>query len=150
MFSFLFGTRLSNVTRSLKSRDPDVATAKVGADVTDWSGGTRIGASIEEFNRRWARRVLGQNATVLLFTDGLDREGGQGLELAARRLKASCRRLIWLNPLMRYDRYQPLAAGAEALSHHVTEMRSCHNLKSLEDLAVALRGPPNEIKGRRA
>ncbi len=150
VFSFLFGTRLSHVTRSLKSRDPDVAIAKVGADVTDWSGGTRIGASIEEFNRRWARRVLGQNATVLLFTDGLDREGGQGLELAARRLKASCRRLIWLNPLMRYDRYQPIAAGAEALSQHVTEMRSCHNLKSLEDLAAALRGPPNEIKGRRA
>ena len=150
VFSFLFGTRLSHVTRSLKSRDPDVAIAKVGADVTDWSGGTRIGASIEAFNRQWARRVLGQNATVLLFTDGLDREGGQGLELAARRLKASCRRLIWLNPLMRYDRYQPIAAGAEALSQHVTEMRSCHNLKSLEDLAAALRGPPNEIKGRRA
>ncbi len=150
VFSFLFGTHLTHVTRSLKSRDPDVAIAKVGGDVTDWSGGTRIGAAIEEFNRHWARRVLGQNATVLLITDGLDREGGQGLELAARRLKASCRRLIWLNPLMRYDRYQPLAAGAEALSRHVTEMRSCHNLKSLEDLAQALRGPPLELTGRRA
>lgn len=150
VFSFLFGTHLTHVTRSLKSRDPDVAIAKVGGDVTDWSGGTRIGASVEEFNRRWARRVLGQNATVLLITDGLDRDGGQGLELAVRRLKASCRRLIWLNPLMRYDRYQPLAAGAKALSQHVTEMRSCHNLKSLEDLAAALRGPPMEIVGRRA
>ena len=150
VFSFLFGTHLSHVTRSLKSRDPDVAIAKVGGDVTDWSGGTRIGTSLQEFNRRWGRRVLGQNATVLLFTDGLDRDGGQGLELAVRRLKASCRRLIWLNPLMRYDRYQPIAAGAEALSHHVTEMRSCHNLKSLEDLASALRGPPMEQVGRRA
>ena len=150
VFSFLFGTHLTHVTRNLKSRDPDVAIATVGDDVTDWSGGTRIGAAIEEFNRHWARRVLGQNATVLLITDGLDREGGQGLELAARRLKVSCRRLIWLNPLMRYDRYQPLAAGAEALSRHVSEMRSCHNLKSLEDLAQALRGPPLELTGRRA
>jgi uncharacterized protein len=150
VFSFLFGTRLSHVTRSLKARDPDVAIAKVGADVTDWSGGTRIGASLDEFNRRWARRVLGQNATVLLFTDGLDRDGAHGLERAARRLKASCRRLVWLNPLLRYDAYAPVAAGAAALAPHVTEMRSCHNLKSLSDLAQALRGPPLERLDRRA
>jgi uncharacterized protein len=118
--------------------------------VTDWSGGTRIGASIEDFNQRWARRVLGQNATVLLFTDGLDRDGAQGLEIAARRLKASCRRLIWLNPLMRYDRYAPVAAGAAALELHVTEMRSCHNLTSLGDLAQALGSRPTERLDRRA
>ena len=150
VFSFLFGTHLTHVTRSLKARDPDVAVAKIGRQVTDWSGGTRIGAALADFNRHWARRVLGQNATVLLITDGLDRDGAQGLELAARRLRASCRRLVWLNPLMRYDRYQPIATGAEALSRNVSEMRSCHNLKSLSDLAVALRGAPTEMIARRA
>jgi uncharacterized protein len=138
--TFLFGTRLSNITRALKSKDPDVAISKAAKDVVDWSGGTRIGACLDEFNRRWARRVLGQNALVLLFTDGLDREGAEGLEVAARRLSASCRRLVWLNPLMRYDAYAPLAAGAKALSAHVHEMRSCHNLQTLEDLAESL-GP---------
>ena len=136
--TFLFGTRLSNITRALKSKDPDVAISKAAKDVVDWSGGTRIGACLDEFNRRWARRVLGQNALVLLFTDGLDREGAEGLEIAARRLSASCRRLVWLNPLMRYDAYAPLAAGAKALSAHVHEMRSCHNLQTLEDLARSL------------
>ena len=138
--TFLFGTRLTNITRTLKSRDPDVAIGKAAKDVVDWSGGTRIGACLDEFNRRWARRVLGQNALVLLFTDGLDREGADGLEVAVRRLSASCRRLVWLNPLLRYDGYAPLAAGAKALSAHVHEMRSCHNLQTLEDLAASL-GP---------
>jgi uncharacterized protein with von Willebrand factor type A (vWA) domain len=150
VFSFLFGTHLTHVTRSLKARDPDVAIARVGHQDTDWSGGTRIGAALAEFNRHWARRVLGQNATVLLITDGLDRDDAAGLELAARRLRASCRRLVWLNPLMRYDRYQPIAAGAEALSRNVSEMRSCHNLKSLAGLAEALRGPAVENPARRA
>ena len=136
--TFLFGTRLTNITRTLKSRDPDVAIAKASHDVVDWSGGTRIGACLDEFNRRWGRRVLGQNALVLLFTDGLDREGAQGLDIAARRLSASCRRLVWLNPLMRYDAYAPLAAGAKAISAHAHEMRSCHNLRTLEDLAASL------------
>lgn len=135
---FLFGTRLSNVTRELSNRDPDAAIAKVSKDVTDWSGGTRIGASLEDFNKHWARRVLGQNATVLLFTDGLDREGGDGIERAARKLRANCRRLVWLNPLLRFDRYEPLAAGARALAAHVTDMRPCHNLDSLAGLAAAL------------
>jgi uncharacterized protein with von Willebrand factor type A (vWA) domain len=136
--TFLFGTRLTHVTRALRGRDPDVAITKVAGDVQDWSGGTRIGESLATFNRLWARRVLGQNATVLLFTDGLDREGGTGLDEAARRLRASCRRLVWLNPLLRYDGYQPLAAGARALAAHVGEMRACHNLASLEGLATAL------------
>lgn len=136
--TFLFGTRLTNVTRSLRSKDPDVAIAKASKEVVDWSGGTRIGVCLEEFNRRWARRVLGQNALVLLFTDGLDREGAEGLETAARRLAASCRKLVWLNPLLRYDGYAPLAAGAKALAPHVHEMRSCHNLRTLEELARRL------------
>ena len=150
VFSFLFGTHLSHATRSLKARDPDVAIAKLGSAVTDWSGGTRIGAALDEFNRRWARRILGQNATVLLITDGLDRDDAHGLELATRRLRASCRRLVWLNPLLRYDRYRPAAAGAAVLSRHASEMRSCHNLRSLADLAEALRGPANEMQARRA
>ena len=139
--TFLFGTRLTNVTRALRGRDPDLAVAKVAGDVKDWSGGTRIGDSLAVFNRLWARRVLGQNATVLLITDGLDRDGGDGIALAARRLRASSRRLIWLNPLMRYDAYAPLAAGAAELVRHVTEMRACHNLASLDELAAALSDP---------
>ncbi len=138
--AFLFGTRLTHVTRTLKGQDPDRAIAKVAGDVKDWAGGTRIGQSLEDFNRLWARRVLGQNATVLLITDGLDREGGEGLGGAARRLRASCRRLVWLNPLMRYDGYSPLAQGARLLKPHVSEMRPCHNLNSLEALAQALAG----------
>ena len=136
--AFLFGTRLTNVTRTLKGADPDRAIAKVAGDVKDWAGGTRIGQSVEDFNRLWGRRVLGQNATVLLITDGLDREGGEGLGDAARRLRASCRRLVWLNPLMRYDGYSPLAQGARLLKPHVSEMRPCHNLNSLESLARSL------------
>jgi hypothetical protein len=136
--AFLFGTHLSNVTRDLANRDPDVAIAKVSCGVTDWSGGTRIGTALEDFNKHWARRVLGQNATVLLFTDGLDRDGGEGIETAARRLRAMSRRLVWLNPLLRYDRYEPIAAGARALAHHVSETRPCHNLASLAELARAL------------
>ena len=140
--AFLFGTRLTNITRSLKGRDPDRAIAKVASDVQDWAGGTRIGQSLEDFNRLWARRVLGQNAFVLLITDGLDREGGAGLGAAARRMRASCRRLVWLNPLMRYDGYSPLALGARQLKPHVSEMRACHNLNSLEALARSLARAP--------
>ena len=139
---FLFGTRLTNVTRVLRNRDPDAAIAKVGGVVADWSGGTRIGESLTTFNRQWARRVLGQNATVLLFTDGLDRMGGEGIGPAARRLRTSCRRLIWLNPLLRYEDYAPLAAGARELERHVSELRPCHNLTSLAELAAVLSGRP--------
>ena len=138
--SFLFGTRLTNITRALKYRDPDVAIARVANDVVDWSGGTRIGHCLEEFNRKWARRVLGQNALVLLFTDGLDREGADGLEVEARRLRGSCRKLIWLNPLKRFERYAPIASGARVLDQYASEARSCHNIASLEDLARALAG----------
>lgn len=145
--AFLFGTRLTNITRLLGGRDPDAAIARVSREVTDWSGGTRIGQSLEEFNRLWARRVLGQNATVLLITDGLDREGGAGIGMAARRLRGSCRKLIWLNPLMRYDGYLPLAQGAAELRPHVSELRPCHTLDSLADLAAALSGRPAALKG---
>lgn len=135
---FLFGTRLTNITRALKGRDPDLAIAKVSAGVSDWSGGTRIGAALATFNQEWGRRVLGQNAVVLLITDGLDRDDAVALGVAARRLRSSCRRLVWLNPLLRYDAWAPLAAGARELRPHVSEVRGCHNLASLEELATAL------------
>jgi hypothetical protein len=138
IFAFLFGTRLTNVTRALRHRDVDVALKRCGLEVNDWAGGTRIGACIEEFNRRWSRRVLGQGAIVLLITDGLDREDAHGLAEAAERLHKSCRRLVWLNPLLRYSGFEPRAQGVRALLPHVDDFRPVHNLESLEQLAEAL------------
>ena len=135
--AFLFGTRLTNVTRQLRDRDPDRAVAAVAKAASDWSGGTRIGAAITEFNRLWARRVLGQNALVLLFTDGLDRENDGTLETAARRLAASCRKLVWLNPLLRYDGWRAEASGAAVLARHADAVLPCHNLRSLAALTRA-------------
>jgi uncharacterized protein with von Willebrand factor type A (vWA) domain len=139
--SFVFGTRLTNVTRSLAARDVDEALARVGRDVLDWSGGTRIGESLRAFNKRWSRRVLGQGAIVLLITDGLERDPPALLGHEAARLGRSCRRLVWLNPLLRYDGFEPLAAGVRELLPHVSEHRKVHNLASLRDLADALDAP---------
>lgn len=139
--SFLFGTRLTNVSRQLKARDPEVAFEMISHIVPDWSGGTRIGESLELFNQLWARRVLGQGAVVLLITDGLDREGARGLAEATDRLRRSCRRLIWLNPLLRYDGFQPKSQGIRAMLPHVDDFRPVHNLASLRDLVATLSGP---------
>lgn len=139
--SFVFGTRLTNVTRQLRNKDVDIALDRVAAAVEDWEGGTRIGACLETFNRDWARRVLGQGAIVLLITDGLDREEGDGLQVAIERLSKSAKRLIWLNPLLRYDGFQPKARGVRAILPHVDEFRATHNLESLEALAAALSAP---------
>ena len=136
--SFVFGTRLTNITRQLRQKDVDVALAKVGDLVQDWSGGTRIGHCLDDFNRTWSRRVLGQGAIVLLITDGLDRDAGEGLDQSMERLHKSCRRLIWLNPLMRFDGYAPTAMGARAMIDHVDDFRTVHNLTSLNDLTSAL------------
>ena len=138
---FLFGTRLTSITRALRHRDPEVAFAMVAALVPDWSGGTRIGEAIARFNRDWARRVLGQGAVVLLITDGLDREGGAGLEEAMDRLHRSCRRLIWLNPLLRYEGFEPRAAGIRAMLPHVDDFRPAHNIESIEALVRILSAP---------
>jgi uncharacterized protein with von Willebrand factor type A (vWA) domain len=137
--SFVFGTRLTNITRSLRERDVDRALQRVGASVQDWTSGTRIGACLNEFNRRWARRVLGQNAVVILISDGLDSGDAAGISEAMERLHRSCRRLIWLNPLLRYAGFEPLAAGVRALLPHVDEHRPVHNLTSLFDLVQVLR-----------
>jgi len=139
--SFVFGTRLTNITRQLRDRDVDAAVERASAEVADWDGGTRIGQCLDAFNREWSRRVCGQGAVVLLITDGLDREVGEGVGPGAERLRKSCRRLIWLNPLLRYERFEPKAAGMRALLPHVHELRPVHNLESLEDLCTALAAP---------
>jgi uncharacterized protein len=136
--SFLFGTRLTNVTRHLRNRDIDLALAKIGGLVQDWAGGTRIGACLKDFNRVWSRRVLGQGAVVILISDGLDRDAGVGLAAEMERLHKSCRRLIWLNPLLRYDAYAPITTGAKAMIRHVDDFRPAHSLGSLRDLTAVL------------
>ena len=138
--TFLFGTRLSNVTRLLRHRDPDVALAELGSRVRDWEGGTRIGRCLHDFNRDWGRRLLAQGAVVLLITDGLDRDDPALLEAETARLRRSCRSLVWLNPLLRYADFRPEAGGVRAMLPHVDDFRPVHNLASLEALADALAG----------
>ncbi|AFK53011.1 vWA domain-containing protein [Tistrella mobilis] len=135
---FLFGTRLSEVTRELARRDPDEALEAIGRKVKDWSGGTRIGPALAAFNRRYARRVLTRNAVVLLVTDGLDRAEDDSLSRAVERLAHLTPRLIWLNPLLRFDGFQPAARGVRAILPHVHEFRAVHNLTGLKALATAL------------
>ncbi len=172
--SFLFGTRLTNVTRALKAKDPDEALAACSASVADWSGGTRIASSLAAFNKQWARRVLGGGAIVLLITDGLERdsspdppprplpnpppqaaEGRAGaLAFEIDRLHRSCRRLIWLNPLLRFEGFEAKARGVQAMLPHVDEFRPVHNLDSIEALCRALSGrhglgTNDELKGWR-
>jgi uncharacterized protein with von Willebrand factor type A (vWA) domain len=134
--TLLFGTRLTNITRHLKRRDVDVALARVSAAVSDWAGGTRIGTCLAEFNRRWSRRLLAQGAVVLLISDGLDSDVGDGLAREMERLAKSCRRLIWLNPLLRYDQFEPRPAGIRAMLPYVDEFLPVHNLESLKQLAA--------------
>ena len=135
--TFLFGTRLTNVTRALKARDPDSALAACSAAAKDWSGGTWISSSLHAFNKDWSRRVLA-GATVLLITDGLEREGGEALAREMDRLHRSSRRLYWLNPLLRYEGFEPKARGIRAMLPHVDAMLPVHNLESLEGLCAAL------------
>ena len=132
--AFTFGTRLTNITRHLKNRDVDQALKAAGAEAQDWSGGTRIGSSLAAFNRDWSRRVLGQGAVVLLITDGLDRDDSGALSAAVERLHLSCRRLIWLNPLLRWEGFAPRAAGIRAMLPHVDSFRAGHSIASLEAL----------------
>ena len=138
--TFLFGTRLTNVTRYLRNKDIDVALEQVTDAVVDWSGGTRIGQCLHDFNHDWSRRVLAQGAVVILITDGLDREGGDGLPKEMDRLHRSSRRLIWLNPLLRYDQFEPKSQGIRAILPHVDDFRPVHNLESLAQLTHILRG----------
>ena len=136
--TFVFGTRLTNITRHLRHRDVDVALSGVAQAVADWSGGTRIGASLKEFNLRWSRRVLAQNAVVLLITDGLDRDLGHDLGPEMERLHKSCRKLIWLNPLLRYEGFEPRPLGVRVMLPHVDEFLPAHNIDSLIALGKTL------------
>jgi hypothetical protein len=136
--TLVFGTRLTNITRHLRNRDVDIAMNRVTGAIQDWAGGTRIGACLAEFNRKWSRRLLGQNAVVLLISDGLDRELGAGLGAEMERLHKSCRKLVWLNPLLRYEGFQPRPSGVRAMLPHVDAFLPVHNIESLVDLAREL------------
>ncbi len=138
---FLFGTRLTNVTRQLRAKDPDEALAACSSCVADWAGGTRIATSLHHFNNLWGRRVLGQGAIVLLISDGLEREADSRLEFEMDRLHRSSRRLIWLNPLLRFDGFEAKAQGIKMMLPYVDEFRPVHNLKSMEGLIAALSSP---------
>ncbi|HWA80168.1 MAG TPA: VWA domain-containing protein [Acetobacteraceae bacterium] len=144
---FLFGTRLSNITRQLRHRDPEIAFQMVAHIVPDWSGGTRIGEALATFNRFWARRVLAQGAVVLLVSDGLDRDGAHGLAENMDRLHRSCRRLIWLNPLLRWEGFSPRSQGIRAMLPYVDEFRPVHNLESLRELVTLLSKPAPMARG---
>jgi uncharacterized protein with von Willebrand factor type A (vWA) domain len=146
--TFLFGTRLTNVTRALRERDPDDALASCSASVPDWSGGTRIASSLHVFNKRWARRVLGQGAVVLLITDGLERDADDSLQFEIDRLHRSCRRLVWLNPLLRFEGFEARARGIRAMLPNVDEFRPIHNLDSIADLVGTLSGQRGVHAGR--
>lgn len=143
--SFVFATRLTNISRELAHRDPDDALARAAARVIDWEGGTRIASALRDFNRLWSRRVLGGGATVLLFTDGLEREVGDDLAFETDRLHRSCGRLVWLNPLLRFDAFQARAGGVRAMLPHVDDFRSIHSLASMEALVRALARPRDGV-----
>ena len=141
--TFVFGTRLTNITRPLRDRDVDEAMVKVGLSVPDWEGGTRIGACLREFNYRWSRRLLGQNACSILVSDGLDRDDAEGLAGEMARLHRSSRRLLWLNPLLRFEGFEPRASGIAAMRPHVDDFLPMHNIASLQDLARSLSHGPH-------
>ncbi|MCD9146490.1 vWA domain-containing protein [Pseudophaeobacter flagellatus] len=145
---FTFGTRLTNITRHLATRDVDAALAAAGAEAQDWEGGTRIGACLHDFNRDWSRRVMGQGAVVLLITDGLDRDDPAALEREMQRLQLSARRLIWLNPLLRWDGFAAKAQGIRAMLPYVDSFRAGHSIAALQDLAEVISRP--EESGEKA
>ena len=142
--TFLFGTGLTNVTRHLRHKDVDESLEKVGEAATDWSGGTRIGQCLSEFNKLWSRRVLTQGAIVILISDGLDRDEGDGLANQMERLNKSCRRLIWLNPLLRYEGFEPKSTGIRVMLPYVDDFRKIHNLNSFKELVNILEAEGSE------
>ncbi len=142
--AFTFGTRLTNITRHLHQRDVDAALAAAGAEAQDWEGGTRIGECLHQFNRDWSRRVMGQGAVVLLITDGLERGDPEMLEKEIERLHLSSRRLIWLNPLLRWDGFAPKAQGVATMLPNVDSFRAGHSIASLEDLAAVISQPDDQ------
>lgn len=144
--SFLFGTRLTNISRYLRNKDVDLALEETANAVEDWSGGTRIGFCLKQFNQHWSRRMLGQGAVVILLTDGLDRGESPELGKQMERLSKSCRQLVWLNPLLRYKKFEPRAEGVRIMLPYVDVFRSAHNINSLAELPALL----NPSKARAA
>lgn len=149
--TFLFGTRLTNVTRQLARRDPDEALEACSGAVADWSGGTRIATALRRFNRDWSRRVMHGGPVVLFVSDGLERDDpGEDLSREMDRLHRSCRRLVWLNPLLRFEGFEAKARGVRAIMPHVDDFRPVHSLRSVAGLAAALSGEPNRPARRRS
>ena len=138
VFTFVFGTQLTNVTRQLRSKDIDIALNEISSKVKDWAGGTRIGNSVHEFNKMWSRRLLSRGSIVLMISDGLDQKSTKSLSFEMERLHNSCKRLIWLNPLLRYKKYEAKAAGAAAILPHVDDLKTIHNLESIISISDAL------------
>jgi uncharacterized protein with von Willebrand factor type A (vWA) domain len=147
VYAFVFATRLTNISRQLKHRDVDQALDQAGKLVQDWGGGTRIGACLHAFNRDWSRRTLSGGADVILVSDGLDRAAGAELAPEMERLHKSCRRLIWLNPLLRFDGFQPKSSGIRSMLPHVDVFAPIHNLNSMADIAKALCAPSQRLTG---
>jgi len=146
--SFVFGTRLTNISHRLQNRDVDLALSQVANDVPDWDGGTRIGDCLQRFNRDWGRRVLAGRAVVVLLTDGLERDSAATLSFEMQRLRQSCEQLIWLNPMLRYAEFEPRATGIRAMLPHADLFLPAHNLESLAALGRVL-GEHGGRRGRR-
>jgi uncharacterized protein with von Willebrand factor type A (vWA) domain len=149
--SFVFGTRLTNISHRLRDRDADRALEQISTDVNDWDGGTRIGECLERFNKEWSRRLLSQNGVVILLSDGLERDSTADLEFQMQRLRRSCRQLVWLNPVLRYARFEPKAAGIRKMLPHVDLFLPAHNIESLAALGSVLsRGSASRPAADRA
>lgn len=136
--SFVFGTRLTRITRHLRRRDVDEALAVISGEVDDWAGGTRIGEALKTFNYEWLRRTLRSGGVVLIISDGCDRGDTDLLEKEMARLQRNCHRLLWLNPLLRYEGYEPLTRGMQAALPHIDDFLPIHNLEALEQLGQVL------------
>ena len=145
---FTFGTRLTNISRHLQRKDVDQALDNASQSVKDWSGGTRIGYCLKQFNNQWSRRVLAQGAVCILVTDGLDRDQSDGLEEEMDRLNKSVKRLIWLNPLLRYEGFEPKAQGIRKMLPYVDDFKSAHNIKSLSELSNIISSVDRESRYR--
>ena len=145
---FTFGTRLTNISRHLQRKDVDLALDNASQSVKDWSGGTRIGYCLKQFNNQWSRRVLAQGAVCILVTDGLDRDQSDGLEEEMDRLNKSVKRLIWLNPLLRYEGFEPKAQGIRKMLPYVDDFKSAHNIKSLSELSNIISSVDRESRYR--
>jgi uncharacterized protein with von Willebrand factor type A (vWA) domain len=147
--TFVFSTRLTRITRMLRRRDLDRALGEVGKTVHDFSGGTRIGQAIAEFNRRWARRVLGHGAIVIVVSDGWDRGDPELLASELSRLRRSSHRLIWLNPLLGSEGYEPVTRGMAAALPHTDDFLAAHNVQALDELGELLAGLDRRRPARR-